>query len=44
MSLVIFIKLSGLTWAECGEYMVSFKSDFQSIATRARLKMLSIVS
>ncbi len=44
MSLVIFIKLSGLTWTECGEYMVSFKSDFQSIATRARLKMLSIVS
>jgi len=43
LTLGVFVKLSGLTWRESVAFISSLKNDFQSIATRARLKFQSFV-
>ncbi|MGA7160618.1 MAG: polysaccharide biosynthesis C-terminal domain-containing protein [Bacteroidota bacterium] len=43
LTLVIFVKLSGLTWRENIEFISSLKNDLQSITMRTRLKIQSIV-
>ncbi len=43
LTVVIFVKLSGLTWREYVGFISSFKNDFKSITARAQLKYRSIM-
>lgn len=44
LSLWIFVRLSGLTWAECIEFARSFKDDLRSMRNRAGLKLRTVIS
>lgn len=44
LSLLIFVRLAGLTFRECVEYTFSLKDDLRSIGKNARSKLFSMVS
>jgi len=43
LTLVIFVKLSRLTWRESVGFVASLRNDFRSITTRTRLKFQSLI-